>query len=135
MMFLCLAVFLAIVFNFDLYHTGDDIVSIVMRVIAGFAGNAVLLAVCEKYVDTLVKAKLDKLGMYTLEIYATHMCVINLMEMGQGFFTAAGFGNFICSLILTVVFTIIIIATFKAIPAADFVFYGKKTIASTRERQ
>ena len=72
------------------------------------------------------RIKLDKLGMYTLEIYATHMCVNNLMEMGPGFFTTAGFGNFICSLILTVLFTTVIIATFKAIPAADFIFYGKK---------
>lgn len=125
-MFFCLAVFLGIVFNFDLYHTGDGIVSIAMRCIAGFAGNAVLLAVCEKYTESLGKVKLDKLGMYTLEIYATHMCVNNLMEIGQGFFTAAGFGNFICSFILTVVFTTVIIATFKAIPATDFIFYGKK---------
>lgn len=97
-----------------------------MRAIAGFTGNAVILAVCEKYESILSRIKLDWLGMYTLEIYATHMCVNNLMEMGQGFFTAAGFGNFICSLIITVLFTTIIIATVKAIPAADLVFYGKR---------
>lgn len=124
--FLCLIVFLAIVFNFDLYHTGDGIVSIAIRAMAGFTGNAVLLAVCGKYESILSRIRLDWVGMYTLEIYATHMCVNNLMEMGQGFFTAVGFGNFICSLILTVVFTTIIIATFKAIPAADFILYGKK---------
>lgn len=70
--FICLAIFLAIIFNFDLYHTDDGIFSIAMRCIAGFTGNAVLLAICEKYVDILSKAKLDKLGMYTLEIYASH---------------------------------------------------------------
>lgn len=124
--FICLIVFLGIVFNFDLYHTGDGLVSIAMRAAAGFAGNGVILAVCSEYENILGKLRLDKLGLYTLEIYATHMCVNNLMEMGNGFFTAAGFGNFVCSLILTVLFTAIIIATFKAIPAADFIFYGKR---------
>lgn len=126
MTFLSLAVFLAIVFNFDLYHTGDGIISIAMRGIAGFTGNAVILAVCGKYESILSRIKLDWLGMYTLEIYVTHMCVNNLMKMGQEFFTATGFGNFICSLVLTVMFTTIIIATFKTIPAADFIFYGKR---------
>ncbi len=124
-MFLCLTVFLAIVFNFDLYHTDDGIMSIAMRCVAGFTGNAVLLAIAERYTEILRCVKLDKLGMYTLEIYATHVCVVNLMKMGQGFFMMEGFVNFICSLILTVVFTVVIIATFKAIPATDFIFYGK----------
>ena len=52
--------------------------------------------------------KLGWIGMYTLEIYATHMYVNNLMEMGSGFFTTVGFGNFIASLILTVLFTVIV---------------------------
>ena len=124
--FLCLIVFLGIVFNFDLYHTSDGVMSIAARVIAGFTGNVIILVICSKYEPILRRIKLDKLGMYTLEVYATHMCVNNLMEMGQGFFTAVGFGNFTCSLILTVVFTTVIIATFKAIPAADFIFYGKR---------
>lgn len=124
--FICLFVFLGVVFNFDLYHTDDGFISIAMRAIAGFTGNAVLLAVCTKHKKLLSMVKLDLLGMYTLEIYTTHMCVNNLMEMGKGFFTAAGFGNFICSLILTVLFTTIIIGTFKAIPATDFIFYGKR---------
>lgn len=97
-----------------------------MRAVAGFTGNAVILAACGEYESILSRIKFDKLGMYTLEIYATHMCVNNLMKLGQGFFTATGFGNFICSLILTIVFATIIIATIKAIPAADFIFYGKK---------
>lgn len=123
--FICLVIFLAIVFNFDLYHTGDGIISIAMRCIAGFTGNAVILVVCEKYESILSKVKIDWLGMYTLEIYATHMCVNHLMEIGEGFFTTSGFGTFICSSVLTVTFTTIIIAVFKAIPVADYVFYGK----------
>lgn len=123
--FICLVVFLVIIFNYDLYHTDDGLVSICIRAIAGFTGNAVILAVCRKYVEILGNAKVDVIGKYTLEIYATHMCVNNLMEMEKSFFTAAGFENFICSLILTVIFTLIIIATFKTFPLADFIFYGK----------
>ena len=124
--FVCLVVFCAIVFKFDLYHADDNVLSIMIRCIAGFTGNAVLLTVCEKHEEVLNKAMLDKLGMYTLEIYASHMFVNNLTKMGQEFFTAEGFGNFVCSLILTVVLTTVIIATFTAIPAADFLFYGKR---------
>jgi hypothetical protein len=45
----------------------------------------------------------------------------------------AGFANFVASLILTVLFTLIIIAVFKSIPAMDFVFYGKKTEKGGKE--
>lgn len=85
-----------------------------------------LLAVCEKYAEEMGRVKLEKLGLYTLEIYVTHVCVNRLMSKGDSFFTLTGFGLFVCSLILTIVFTTIIIAAFKSIPIADFLFYGKK---------
>lgn len=125
--FICLAVFLSIVFHFDLYRSSDNILSIFLRFIAGITGNLVLLGVCQKYENVLKKGKMDWLGMYTLEIYATHMCVNNLMmtENRRGFFTISGFQNFSISLVLTITFTIIIIAAFKSIPIADLIFYGK----------
>ncbi len=121
-----LIIFLAIVFNYDLYHAPDNLTGIGLRCIAGFTGNLVLLWCCSKYEDKLAGMKLGWIGLYTLEIYASHIYVSNLMEMRSGFFTVAGFGNFVASLFLTVLFTVIIIAVFKSIPAADFVFYGKK---------
>ena len=121
-----LMIFLAIVFNYDLYHAPDNLIGVALRCVSGFTGNLVLLWCCSKYKDKLTRLKLGWIGMYTLEIYATHMYVNNLMEMGDGFFTTAGFGNFVASLILTVLFTVIIIAAFKSIPATDLVFYGKK---------
>ena len=128
LLFICLVIFLAIVYNFDLYHTGDDVKSILLRCIAGFTGNAVILATCEWYKDALERIKLDWLGMYTLETYTTHMYVNNLFQESNGniFFTASGFGNFIVSLICTVVFTAVIIAVFKSIPAANYLMYGKR---------
>lgn len=123
---IALIVFLAIVFNYDLYHAPDNLIGITFRCIAGFTGNLVMLWCCGKYERLLDKLCLGWIGMYTLEIYATHMYVNNLVEMSSGFFTAAGFGNFVASLILTVLFTLIIIAVFKSIPAIDFVFYGKR---------
>ena len=123
---IALIVFLAIIFNYDLYHAPDNLIGIALRCIAGFNGNLVLLWCCSKYEGQLNRLNLRWIGMYTLEIYATHMYVNNLMEMNSGFFTVAGFANFVASLILTVLFTQIIIAVFKSIPAMDFVFYGKR---------
>ena len=123
---IALIVFLAIIFNYDLYHAPDNLIGIALRCIAGFNGNLVLLWYCSKYEGQLNRLNLGWIGMYTLEIYATHMYVNNLMEMNSGFFTVAGFANFVASLILTVLFTLIIIAVFKSIPAMDFVFYGKR---------
>ena len=118
-----LAVFIAIVYNFDLYLVADNLIGITLRCIAGFTGNLVLLWVCGWYEEKL--KHLGWLGMYTLEIYVTHVYVSNLMEMSSGFFTLSGFGNFVVSLILTVLFTTIIIGVFKSITAFEFVFFGK----------
>ncbi len=123
-----LVVFLSIVYSFDLYHAPDNLAGITFRCVAGFTGNLVLLWVCCRYEDALSKIRVDRLGKYTLEVYATHMYVNNLMTAGNqnGFFTVPGFGNFLISLLMTVMFTVIIIAVFKCVPAFDFVFYGKR---------
>ena len=128
-----LFIFLAIVYNFDLYHAADNVVGIVFRCVAGFTGNLVLLWCCSRYEDRLSKMKFGWIGMYTLEIYTTHMYVNSLMKAGNTnrFFTVPGFANFLFSLLLTVVFTAIIIAVFKIIPAFDFIFYGKKAKKTT----
>ena len=125
---LSLIVFVAIIYNYDLYHCGDDLISIGLRCIAGFTGNFVLLWVCQRYEKQLVKAKLGWIGRYTLEIYATHMYVNGLMKTdnGYGFFTVVGFGNFFISFVLTIVFTVIIVAVFKSIPVTNFLLYGKR---------
>ena len=125
---LSIIVFVAIIYNYDLYHCGDDLISIGLRCIAGFTGNFVLLWVCQRYEKQLDKAKLGWIGRYTLEIYATHMYVNGLMKAdnGYGFFTVVGFGNFFISFFLTIVFTVIIIAVFKSIPVTNFLLYGKR---------
>lgn len=124
---IALVIFLAVVFNYDLYNSPDNLKGITLRCIAGFTGNLVLLKVCRKYEDVLDhRLKLGWIGLYTLEIYASHMPVNNLMQKGDPFFTLSGFGNFLASLTLTVLFTIIIIIFFKSIPAADYIFFGKK---------
>lgn len=124
--FLCIAVFLAIIFNYDLYNTSDSLVSILLRCIAGFSGNAIVISVCKKNERLLAKMKLNWLGMYTLEIYATHIYFTHLLNMNGGFFTLFGFATFLTSLLLTIVFTLLVIVSIKAIPWADYVMYGKK---------
>lgn len=127
-LFICLIIFLAIVYNYDLYRCGDDLKSIALRCAAGFAGNVVVLSNCEKFKDFLEKAKLAKLGMYTLEIYCTHMYVNSLFQASNvnGFFTVTGFGNFTVSLICTIIFTAVIVVVFHSIPAANWLMYGKR---------
>lgn len=125
--FIALIIFCGIVYNYDLYHCSDGITGITIRFIAGIVGNMILLYLSEEYQDLFEKFKLDWIGMYTLEIYTTHMYVNGLMKAGNtsGFFSPAGFTNFTISLFLTISFTGIIIMVFKGIPATNFLFYGK----------
>lgn len=126
--FLCLIIFITICYNYDLYHCGDDILSIVLRFVAGLTGNVVLLKSVGQFQSILEKYKVAWLGKYTLEIYATHMYVNHLfMESNRySFYTLYGFGNFIASLFCTVVFTTVIIGVIKSIPIANYILYGKK---------
>ena len=123
----CLLVFLYIIFKYDLYHSSDDVFYIALRCIAGFAGNMILFKLCLVYAQVLCKAKLEIIGAYTLEIYASHMYVNHLLEKGDSFFTMAGLCNFIGSFFITTLFTIIIIVVFKSIKVSNFLFYGKKS--------
>ena len=71
--FICICVFAAITFNVNLYLIDDNIVGIMLRFIAGATGNYVLYYVVKKLIPQLQKIKIDWIGMYTLEIYVTHM--------------------------------------------------------------
>lgn len=126
--FVAIVCFSAIVFNYDLYHCEDDLISIALRCIAGFSGNIVLLWIANKYKDDFERVCLDRIGLYTLEIYTTHMYVNGLMGAGNtsGFFTVPGFANFTVSLILTIIFTAILTMIIKSIPYANFLLYGKR---------
>ena len=126
--FVAIVCFSAIVFNYDLYHCEDNSISIAIRCIAGFSGNIVLLWGANKYKYNLERVRLDHIGLYTLEIYTTHMYVNGLMGAGNtsGFFTVTGFANFTVSLILTIIFTVILTMIIKSIPFANFLLYGKR---------
>ena len=126
--FFCIVVFLVIVFNYDLYNSEDTIKSIILRLVSGFSGNAVLFNLVNKFEPVFQNLKLGWIGKYTLEIYTTHMFVNNLFSASNNnsFFTTAGFENFAVSLICTVLFTAIIIAVFKSNPIANYLMYGKK---------
>ena len=126
--FIALICFATVVFNNDLYHCEDDFVSIALRCIAGFSGNIVLLWIANKYKEIFERVRLDRIGLYTLEIYTTHMYVNGLMGAGNTseFFTVTGFANFTVSLILTIVFTVILTMIIKSIPYANFLLYGKR---------
>lgn len=126
--FICICVFAAITFNVNLYLIDDNIVGIMLRFIAGTTGNYILYYVVKKLLRQLQKIKIDWIGMYTLEIYVTHMCMNHLFSKvaNAAFFTVLGFTTFTVSLICTVVLTGIVIVVLKSIPAANYLFYGKR---------
>lgn len=82
----------------------------------------------KKLIPQLQKIKIDRIGMYTLEIYATHMYTNHLFSKvaNDAFFTVPGFTTFTVSLICTVVLTGIVIVVLKSIPATNSLFYGKR---------
>lgn len=127
-LFFCLSVFLFIVWNWDLFHCEDDLYHIILRCIAGFAGNAVIFGMIRHFESFLYRMNFALIGKFTLEIYVTHMYFNHLFwgSNKNSFFTLEGFGNFMCSLFCTILFSSIVIMIFKSIPIANTLFYGKK---------
>jgi len=126
--FFAFLIFTAIVFNFDLYKSQDNISSIVLRCVAGFVGNYALLWVCKQYTPILHRMRIDKVGVYTLELYVTHVRFIGLISKNAEavFFTISGLQSFFTSLFVTFLFTFIVVAILKSIPITNFIFYGKR---------
>lgn len=126
--FICIFVFVAIVFNVNLYLIDDNLFGIVLRFIAGGTGNYVIYFVVKKLVPQLLKIKMELTGMYTLEIYVTHMYTNHLFSKvaSEEFFTVYGFMTFTISLICTLVLTGIVIIVLKSISATNYLFYGKR---------
>ena len=126
--FICICVFATITFNVNLYLIDDNLVGIMLRFIAGATGNYVICYTVKKLIPQLQKIKIDWIGMYTLEIYVTHMYTNHLFSKvaNDAFFTVPGFTTFTVSLICTVVLTGIVIVVLKSIPATNYLFYGKR---------
>lgn len=128
LVFICICVFAAITFNVNLYLIDDNLAGITLRFIAGATGNYVIYYVVKKMVSQLQKVKIEWIGMYTLEIYVTHMYTNHLFSKvaNNAFFTVSGFTTFTVSLICTTVLTGIVIVVLKSIPATNYLFYGKR---------
>lgn len=128
MAFICICIFAAITFNVNLYLIDDNLMGIMLRFIAGATGNYVIYYVAKKQAPQLQRVKAEWIGMYTLEIYVTHMYTNHLFSKGanDAFFTVSGFTTFTLSLVCTVVLTGIIIVVLKSIPATNYLFYGKR---------
>lgn len=128
LVFICICVFAAITFNVNLYLIDDNLAGITLRFIAGATGNYVIYYVVKKMVSQLQKVKIEWIGMYTLEIYVTHMYTNHLFSKvaNNAFFTVPGFTTFTVSLICTTVLTGIVIVILKSIPATNYLFYGKR---------
>ena len=124
----CICIFVAVVFNVKLYLIEDNLVGISLRFIAALTGNYVLYYIIKRYSILFEKAKMATIGLYTLEIYVTHMYTNNLFYGWQiiKFLPVNGFMTFTISLLCTSLCAVIIILTFKSIPIMNFLFYGKR---------
>ena len=123
---IALIVFLAIVFNYDLYHAQDNLIGIVLRCIAGLTGNCVLLWFCRQYREKLAELQFGWIGMYTLEIYCVHVNYTQLIRLSDnGLFSLTGFHNFAISFAITLLFTLVTICVFRSIPAFNYLFFGR----------
>lgn len=129
--FICTIIYLTIVFNFDLYRCNDNILSIIFRILSALTGNLLLYDLCVNNVEKLEKYKIDYIGLFTLEIYAVHINVINMMEnnntVGNAFtlYSLNGFENFVIASLFMVLYTALIIIFFKSNCFTNFLMFGK----------
>lgn len=121
-----LIAYFAIVFNYDLYRSDDNSLSILMRLIAGVCGTIALLFIVSHYDGQLRQGKINRIGIYSLELYVTHIHVCHLLNHHKAatLFSMEGFLTFIVSLFLTMILTALLIKIIKAFPVLDTVFYG-----------
>lgn len=124
--FISLIVTMIIVYNFDLYNCPDTLFYIALRLLAGVTGNVVLFGTVLRIQSVLLKFKVNRIGQYTLEIYATHMYVNHMFfrDKVAPFGSVEGFSTFAVSLLVKVVLTSLIIAILKSNRISDRLFYG-----------
>ena len=59
----------------DLYHAGDGLISIVMRLISGFTGNLVIINICCTYEKKVEQIKNELYwDVYIRNIYDKRLC-------------------------------------------------------------
>ena len=100
---------------------------IILRFITGITGNLLIYYVINKTEYLRNLRSLSYVGMYTLEIYVTHMYVNSLFmdQMEKTLFSINGFIIFIFSLIITVIFSLIMIIILKSNDITNIIFFGK----------
>ncbi len=126
LVFISLAIFVGIALNIDIIHDGN----IIVRYIAGITGNVVLLWVCNKYRESLMRCKLNVIGTYTLEIYATHVVFVRLMSGNvlSSLYSVSGFFCALVSFLLVCGLTFISIVVLRSNSLTNLIFYGKKIV-------
>lgn len=127
MLFVSIIVFTKLTIEFDFIALPDNLVFSFVRFISALAGCFVLYCLVETLEKQLMRISLDRIGMYTLEIYSVHVFVCNLMreDSGYSFFTINGNLNFAISFILTCVLSYLIILILRRSNIANAIFFGK----------
>ncbi len=122
-------IFTMIVFHHNIELSGDEIINIVLRVVAALTGCLSIALVVFDLPESskMVEKKLEVIGQYTLELYVVHVQYIGLLPKGQYYFyTIDGLIIFIVALVITVILSLVTIYVINELPVFKMVLFGKK---------
>lgn len=113
--------------NYSMILLGEGVKDVLIRTIAGICLSFVLITFTKQYYEILAKLKIDVLGKYTLEIYYTHGIAFSLLQKSSQYvvYSVNGVTQIVLSIILTTIYTTLLIAIIKCNKISDFLFYGK----------
>lgn len=128
------SMFLFIVFNIDLQSGADNFTNILIRFFAAMSGCLALMVIVNRSSEYLQRMNVNKIGMHTLEIYCVHVyyCGIMKQENANSLYTVLGFQNFVISLFITVVATLLTIQIIRVFPFANLILFGNRSTDSNK---
>ena len=123
--------------NYDLYTPYDSVLSISFRVVSGFALSYVLIYSCKNLSIYLSKIKMNVIGQYTLEIYYVHGLAYGLFASAVNkpyLYSIDGAITFCSEIIITLLFTVVVISIIKSNRVTNLIFFGKLDRISTDQK-
>lgn len=120
--------FLFIINKWSLLLIDDNLIGIIIKIIAALSGSYVLVFSVLYYKNIVNKTIIPKIGKYTLEIYFVHLFYINLMNIDNNYnlYSVLGLTNVMYSLILVCIYTFITICVFNSNKYTKIFFWGKQ---------
>ena len=115
-----------VICHFEVFTSDDSIKTILIRLISGFTLSFSIVFMVIKRQDFFEKYHFNWIGKYSLEIYYVHGIAFSLMQISsQTLYTVDGMLTFLISILITAVYTAVIIGAIKCNSITDFLFFGK----------